>query len=165
MSLTQELDNLPEFRRNLYVNAFGEGWGLYCEFLGYEMGFYRDPYSRFGQLTYDMWRACRLVIDVGLHAKGWSREQSVKYLAEHTALSLHEVNTEINRYMAWPGQAVAYKTGELRIRSLRRKCEEQLGDRFDIRRFHDLVLSEGTVTMDILERMVDRHIARTKAGN
>jgi uncharacterized protein (DUF885 family) len=159
ISLTQELENLPNFRRNLYVNAFGEGWGLYCEYLGYEMGFYKDPYSRFGQLTYDMWRACRLVIDVGIHAKDWNRDQAVKYLAEHTALSMHEVNTEINRYMAWPGQALAYKSGELKIKSLRKKSEEALKDKFDVREFHDLLLSEGTVTLNIMEMMVNKYIA------
>ncbi len=159
IALTQERDNLPEFRRNLYVTAFGEGWGLYSEWLGYEMGFYEDPYSRFGQLTYDMWRACRLVIDVGLHAKHWTRQQAVDYLSENTALSIHEVNTEVNRYISWPGQALAYKTGELTIKALRKKAELALGEKFDVRKFHDLVLSEGTVTMNILNKMVDRYIA------
>jgi uncharacterized protein (DUF885 family) len=159
IALTQELDSLPAFRRNLYVNAFGEGWGLYCEYLGTEMGLYKDPYSHFGRLTYDMWRACRLVIDVGLHARGWTREQAVAYLSENTALSLHEVNTEINRYISWPGQALAYKIGELTIRKLRKKAEDALKDKFDIREFHDLILSEGTVTMNILEQIVDRYIA------
>jgi uncharacterized protein (DUF885 family) len=158
IALTQELTDLPEFRRNLYVNAFGEGWGLYCEYLGEEMGFYKDPYSKFGRLTYEMWRACRLVIDVGLHAKGWTREQAVKYLAENTALSLHEVNTEINRYISWPGQALAYKMGELKIKELRKKAEDSLKEKFDIREFHDLILSQGTVTLKILEKMVDRYI-------
>jgi uncharacterized protein (DUF885 family) len=158
IALTQELDNLPRFRRNLYVNAFGEGWGLYSEYLGYEMGFYTDPYSRFGQLTYDMWRACRLVIDVGLHYKGWTREQAVEYLASRTALSLHEVNTEILRYMAWPGQALAYKTGELQIKKLRKRAEDALGEKFDVRVFHDRILSEGTVTMAIMEKMVEQYI-------
>jgi uncharacterized protein (DUF885 family) len=158
ISLTQELDSLPPFRRNLYVNAFGEGWGLYCEYLGTEMGFYKDPYSYFGRLTYDMWRACRLVIDVGLHAKGWTREQAVKYLADNTALSLHEVNTEINRYISWPGQALAYKIGELKIKELRKRAEEKLKDKFDIRAFHDLLLSQGTVTLEIMEQMVERWI-------
>ena len=160
IALTQELENLPAFRRNLYVNAFGEGWGLYCEYLGTEMGFYKDPYSHFGRLTYDMWRACRLVIDVGLHAKGWTREQAVTYLSENTALSLHEVNTEINRYISWPGQALAYKMGELKIKELRKRAETQLKDKFDIREFHDLILSQGTVTLTILEQMVDRYIQR-----
>ena len=158
-SLTQELTNLPPFRRNLYVNAFGEGWGLYCEFLGTEMGFYKDPYSHFGKLTYEMWRACRLVLDVALHTKGWTREQGVTYLSENTALSLHEVNTEINRYISWPGQALAYKMGELKIKELRKRAEDQLKDKFDIREFHDLVLSQGSVTLNILEKMVDRWIA------
>jgi uncharacterized protein (DUF885 family) len=159
ISLTQELDSLPPFRRNLYVNAFGEGWGLYSEWLGTEMGFYKDPYSYFGRLTYDSWRACRLVIDVGLHAKGWTKEQAVTYLSENTALSLHEVNTEINRYISWPGQALAYKMGELKIKELRKRAEEQLKEKFDIRNFHDLILSQGTVTLSILEQMVDRYIA------
>jgi uncharacterized protein (DUF885 family) len=159
IALTQELDSLPSFRRNLYVNVFGEGWGLYCEYLGIEMGFYKDPYSYFGRLTYDMWRACRLVIDVGLHAKGWTREQAVKYLADNTALSLHEVNTEINRYISWPGQALAYKMGELKIKELRKRAEDKLKDKFDIRAFHDLLLSQGTVTLKILEQMVERWIA------
>lgn len=159
ISLTQELDSLPTFRRNLYVNAFGEGWGLYCENLGTEMGFYKDPYSHFGKLTYEMWRACRLVLDVALHTKGWTKEQGVKYLSENTALSLHEVNTEINRYISWPGQALAYKMGELKIKELRKRAEDKLKDKFDIREFHDLVLSQGTVTLKILEQMVDRYIA------
>jgi uncharacterized protein (DUF885 family) len=159
ISLAKELDNLPEFRRNMYVDAFGEGWGLYCEFLGTEMGFYKDPYSLFGKLTYEMWRACRLVLDVGLHTKGWTREQAVNYLAENTALSLHEVNTEINRYISWPGQALAYKIGELKIRELRKKAENELKDKFDIREFHGVVLSQGSVTLKILEQMVDKYIS------
>ena len=162
MSLTQELENLPSFRRNLYVNAFGEGWGLYAESLGEEIGLYKDPYSKFGQLTYDMWRACRLVIDVGLHAKGWSRQQAVDYLASNTALSLHEVNTEINRYIAWPGQALAYKMGELKIKELRQRATSALGDKFDVRKFHDLILSEGTLTLRLMEKLVDRYIASNK---
>jgi uncharacterized protein (DUF885 family) len=159
IALTKELNDLPPFRRNLYVNAFGEGWGLYCEYLGTEMGFYKDPYSHFGRLTYEMWRACRLVLDVALHTKGWTREQAVTYLSENTALSLHEVNTEINRYISWPGQALAYKMGELKIKEVRKKAEEQLKDKFDIREFHDMVLSQGSVTLKILEQMVDRFIA------
>jgi uncharacterized protein (DUF885 family) len=158
IALTQELENLPEFRKNLYINAFGEGWGLYCEYLGHEMGFYKDPYSLFGRLTYEMWRACRLVIDVGIHTKGWTREQAVSYLADHTALSLHEVNTEINRYISWPGQALAYKMGEIKIKEMRRKAEAALKAGFDVRSFHDMVLSNGTVTLSILEKMTDRYI-------
>jgi len=159
IALTKELTGLPEFRRNLYVNAFGEGWGLYCEYLGTEMGFYKDPYSRFGKLTYEMWRASRLVLDVALHTKGWTREQAVTYLSDNTALSLHEVNTEINRYISWPGQALAYKMGELKIKELRKRTEDKLKDKFDIREFHDLVLSQGTVTLRILEQMVNKYIA------
>lgn len=162
MALSLELENVPEFRRNLYVNAFGEGWALYCEYLGTEMGFYKDPYSRFGKLTYEMWRACRLVVDVGLHAKGWTRQQAVDYLASHTALSMHEVNTEIDRYIAWPGQALSYKMGELKIRELRAKAEQALGSRFDLRAFHDMLLSKGTVTLAIMEEMVDRFIAQQR---
>ncbi len=163
IALTKEMTELPSFRRNLYVNAFGEGWGLYCEYLGTEMGFYKDPYSRFGRLTYEMWRACRLVLDVALHTKGWTREQGVSYLAENTALSLHEVNTEINRYISWPGQALAYKMGELKIKEMRKKAEEELKDKFDVREFHDLVLSQGTVTLKILEQMVGKWIDSKKA--
>lgn len=163
MALSLELENVPAFRRNLYVNAFGEGWALYCEYLGTEMGFYKDPYSRFGKLTYEMWRACRLVVDVALHAKGWSRQQAVDYLASHTALSMHEVNTETDRYIAWPGQALSYKMGELKIRELRSKAEKALGEQFDIREFHDMLLSKGTVTLAIMEKMVDRFIAEKQA--
>ncbi len=157
-ALSQELANLPDFRRNLYINAFGEGWGLYSEYLGYEMGFYKDPYSLFGRLTYEMWRACRLVIDVGIHTKDWSREEAVNYLADHTALSMHEVNTEINRYISWPGQALAYKMGEIKIKEMRKKAEEALKEDFDVRAFHDMVLSNGSVTLSILEKMTDRFI-------
>ena len=163
MALSLELENVPAFRRSLYVNAFGEGWALYCEWLGTEMGFFKDPYSRFGKLTYEMWRACRLVVDVGLHARGWTREQAVDYLASHTALSMHEVNTEADRYISWPGQALSYKMGELKIRALRRKAEQALGERFDIRAFHDMLLSKGTVTLAIMEQMVDRFIAEQSA--
>ena len=157
-ALTQELTSLPEFRRKNYINAFGEGWGLYSEYLGHEMGFYKDPYSLFGRLTYEMWRACRLVIDVGIHSKGWTREQAVAYLADNTALSLHEVNTEVNRYILWPGQALAYKMGELKIKEMRQKAEVALKEDFDVRAFHDMVLSNGTVTLSILEKMTDRFI-------
>jgi uncharacterized protein (DUF885 family) len=157
-ALTQELENLPSFRRNLYINAFGEGWALYGEYLGYELGLYKDPYSRFGRLTYEMWRACRLVIDVGIHSKEWTRDQAVAFLADNTALSLHEVNTEINRYICWPGQALAYKIGEIQIKRLRQKVETALKEQFDLRSFHDLILSEGTVTMALLEKMVDRYL-------
>ena len=163
-SLSQELDSLPAFRKTLYINAFGEGWGLYSEYLGHEMGFYKDPYSLFGRLTYDMWRACRLVIDVGIHTRDWTREQAVNYLADNTALSLHEVNTEINRYISWPGQALSYKMGEIKIREMRRKTEDALKENFDVRAFHDMVLSNGSVTLSILEKMTDRFIKQQLAA-
>lgn len=159
-ALARELTNLPAFRRGIYINAFGEGWGLYSEYLGHELGFYKDPYSLFGRLTYDMWRACRLVIDVGIHTKDWTRDQAVAYLADNTALSLHEVNTEVNRYISWPGQALAYKIGELKIREMRKRSEDALKENFDVRRFHDMVLSNGSVTLSVLEKMTDRFIAQ-----
>jgi uncharacterized protein (DUF885 family) len=155
VALSKELTDLPPFRRYAYVDAFGEGWGLYSERLGLEAGFYTDPYSDFGRLTYEMWRACRLVVDTGLHAMGWTRDQAIEFLASHTALSLHEVTTETDRYISWPGQALAYKMGELKIRELRRKAEETLGSRFDLRAFHDLVLSGGTLTLPVLEERVE----------
>lgn len=158
ISLAAELVDLPMFRRFLYVDAFGEGWGLYCERLGIEMGLYADPYSDFGRLTYEMWRACRLVVDTGLHAKGWTRQQAIDYLASNTALSLHECTTETDRYISWPGQALAYKMGEITLRGLRRRAEEALGSRFDVREFHDRVLSGGTLTMPILEARIEAYI-------
>jgi len=161
-ALTSELSHLPEFRQNLYLSAFGEGWGLYSEFLGKEAGFYLDPYSDFGRLTYEMWRACRLVVDTGLHAKGWSRQRVLNYMASNTALSIHEITTETDRYISWPGQALSYKMGELKIKALRKKATEALGENFDIREFHDLVLSKGTVTLPILEEMVERYIEDKK---
>ena len=141
------------------MSAYGEGWGLYTESLAEEMGIYTTPYERFGQLTYSMWRACRLVVDTGMHAFGWSREEAVKYMAENTALSLHEVNTEIDRYISWPGQALAYKVGELKIRELRQKAEEALGDSFDIRAFHEVILANGTLTLPMLESEINDFIA------
>lgn len=159
IALARELDSLPDFRKSLYINAFGEGWGLYSEYLGHEMGFYKDPYSLFGRLTYDMWRACRLVIDVGIHKKGWTKEQATSYLADRTALSLVEVNTEVNRYISWPGQALAYKIGELKIREMRKRTEDALKENFDVRAFHDMILSNGSVTLSVLEKITDRFIA------
>jgi uncharacterized protein (DUF885 family) len=163
-SLAQELEDLPEFRRHGYIEAFGEGWGLYSERLGLEAGFYRDPYSNFGRLTYEMWRACRLVVDTGLHAKGWSRDQALRYMAENTALSLHEITTETDRYIGWPGQALAYKMGELKIRELRARAEKALGPRFDVRAFHDAVLRNGSVPLPVLEAQIDSYI-RVQQGS
>lgn len=163
MSLNSEMsDDIPEFRRNLYLSAYGEGWGLYSEFLGNEMGIYTTPYEQFGKLTYEMWRACRLVVDTGIHVKDWSREKAIEYLKSNTALSLHEVNTEIDRYISWPGQAVSYKIGEIKIRELRSKAEKELGTNFDIRKFHEVILEEGTVTLSILERRVLNYIESNK---
>lgn len=160
-SLNNELgDSIPQFRRNLYLSAYGEGWGLYTEFLAAEMGMYTTPYERFGQLTYEMWRACRLVVDTGIHAKGWTREQVVDYMASNTALSLHEVNTETDRYISWPGQALSYKIGEIKIRELRKNAEFNLGDKFDIREFHEVILEQGTVTLEILEKRVKEWVSR-----
>ncbi|MCL1043328.1 DUF885 domain-containing protein [Shewanella marisflavi] len=163
ISLNKELTSLPEFRRYSYISAFGEGWGLYSEYLGLEGGFYQDPYSNFGRLTYEMWRAARLVVDTGMHAKGWTRQQAIDFMASNTALSLHNVTTEIDRYISWPGQALSYKIGELTIKRLRAKAEAELGDKFDIRAFHDAILANGSVPMAILEQQIDDFIkAQTK---
>lgn len=163
ISLNNELgDSIPQFRKELYLSAYGEGWGLYSEFLADEMGMYTTPYEQFGKLTYEMWRACRLVVDTGIHAKGWSREQVVDYMSSNTALSLHEINTETDRYISWPGQALSYKIGELKIRELRKKSEEILGSKFNIRDFHEVILEQGTVTLSIMENRVNRYIQKIK---
>lgn len=154
-----EQEEAPRFRRQTYFSGFGEGWGLYVEHLGEEMGIYRTPYEKFGRLSYEMWRAARLVIDTGIHHYGWSREQAVDYLSSHTALSDREVGTEIDRYISWPGQALAYKLGEMTIRRVRAKAEEELGERFDIRKFHDVVLALGSVPLPALEARIDAFIA------
>jgi uncharacterized protein (DUF885 family) len=159
IALSRELTNVPNFRRFSYISAFGEGWGLYCEWLGLEAGFYTDPYSNFGRLTYEMWRACRLVVDTGIHSMGWTRQQAIEYMATRTALPLHEVETEVDRYISWPGQALAYKLGELKIKELRRRAENALGPKFDLREFHDVVLGAGAVPLSVLEGNVDRWIA------
>jgi uncharacterized protein (DUF885 family) len=158
-AISYELDNLPNFRRYSYISTFGEGWGLYSEWLGLEAGFYTDPYSNFGRLTYAMWRACRLVVDTGLHTKGWTRQQAIDFLSQNTALSVHECTTETDRYISWPGQALSYKMGELKIRELRAKAEKALGAKFDKRRFHDAVIGNGSVPMPVLEQVIDGFIA------
>ena len=158
-AIALEREDAPRFRRQTYFSGFGEGWGLYTEYLGNEMGIYRDPYERFGQLSYEMWRAARLVIDTGIHHYGWTREQAVEYLSSHTALSDREVGTEIDRYISWPGQALAYKLGEMTIRRVRQKAENALGEDFDIRKFHDIVLSLGSVPLPALEARIDAFIA------
>ncbi len=162
-ALALEVENAPEFRKQFYPHAYGEGWGLYSEKLGVEMGVYQTPYDDFGRLSYEMWRACRLVIDTGIHAKGWTRQQALDYLAANTALSLHNVQTEVDRYIAWPGQALAYKMGELTLWELRAKAERELGAKFDIREFHDTVLDDGGLPLDILRTRIDVYIAEVKA--
>ena len=152
-ALAQEL-TVPEFRRNLYHSAFGEGWGLYSERLGKEMGFYTDPYNDFGRLTYEAWRACRLIVDTGMHAFGWSRQQAVDFMLENTAASATQVSQEIDRYITWPAQALSYKIGELKIRELRASAEAELGSSFDIRRFHDVVVGNGSLPIAVLEETV-----------
>jgi uncharacterized protein (DUF885 family) len=151
IALAQELEGVPELRRQLAYNAFVEGWALYAETLGDDMGFYADPYARFGQLTYQMWRALRLVIDTGIHAFGWTREQAIAYFTEHSSKPEHDITVEVDRYIAWPGQALGYMLGALQIRELRATAERELGDRFDIRAFHDAVLGQGALPLDLLE--------------
>jgi len=151
-AIAQEVD-MPEFRKTLYHAAYGEGWGLYSERLGKEIGFYQDPYSDFGRLTYEAWRACRLVVDTGMHAKGWTRQQAIDYLANNTALSMADVIAQIDRYISWPAQALSYKIGEIKIRQLRKMAEEKLGDKFDVRSFHDQMLTNGSLPMALLEEL------------
>ncbi|WP_339686128.1 DUF885 domain-containing protein [uncultured Pseudoalteromonas sp.] len=155
--------NVPQFRRTLSHSAFGEGWGLYSERLGKEAGFYQDPYSDFGRLGYEMWRAVRLVVDTGIHAFGWSRQKAIDYLADHTALPQSAVEDQIDRYISWPGQALSYKMGELKIRELRAKAEKELGAKFDIRQFHDTVIGQGSLPMAVLEAVINEWIAQQKS--
>jgi uncharacterized protein (DUF885 family) len=162
IALSQEIEGLSDFRRDAGITAFTEGWGLYAERLAGEMGIYRTPYERFGQLSYEAWRASRLVVDTGLHAFGWPRERAVAWLRENTALSDLEINNEVDRYIAWPGQALAYKLGEIHITQLRSRAETELGDRFDLRAFHDAVLANGPVTLEMLEQAVNAWIAERK---
>ena len=162
-SLVNEQGEVPDFRKQ-YISAYGEGWGLYSEWLGKEMGIYRTPYEDFGRLTYAMWRACRLVIDTGVHHKGWSRDQALAYLRDNTALSEHEVTTEVDRYISWPGQALSYKLGEIAIMRLRREAEAALGTKFDVRKFHDVVLAQGSLPLPVLESQVRAYIAEAKAA-
>jgi len=160
IALAREHAELPDYRRSFYTSAFGEGWGLYAEYLGLEMGFYQEPYSNFGRLTYEMWRAARLVVDTGMHTMGWSRQQAIDFLAQNTALSMHNVTTEIDRYISWPAQALSYKLGEITIKQLRAEAEQALGERFNVREFHDVVLSNGSVPLAVLEQQVRAYIAR-----
>src|SRR5579885_262733 len=157
--LAAENRNLPDFRRYTYISAYGEGWALYCEWLGDEMGMYKTPYDRFGMLGYQIWRAVRLVVDTGIHSQGWTREQAVKYMHDYTALPDHEINTEVDRYIAWPGQALSYYLGEMDILKNRRRAEAALGAKFNIRAFHDTVLQLGSVPLPVLDRRIDKFIA------
>jgi len=161
-AIAQEVD-MAEFRKTLYHAAYGEGWGLYSERLGKEIGFYQDPYSDFGRLTYEAWRACRLVVDTGMHAKGWSRQQAIDYLAENTALSMADVIGQIDRYISWPGQALSYKIGEIKIRQLRELAEQELGNNFNIRQFHDQMLKNGSLPMALLEELTKDWIKQQKS--
>jgi uncharacterized protein (DUF885 family) len=163
ISLAQEMEDVPEFRKYQGYTAYVEGWALYCESLGGEMGFYKDPYSKFGRLTLEMWRAVRLVVDTGLHEFGWSREKAIKYLSENTGKSEYDSAVEIDRYIVWPGQALAYKIGQLKIRELRTYAEKELGDNFDIRAFHDEILDRGALPLDLLEARVKDWVAAQKA--
>ena len=163
-ALAEEQKQQPEFRSKNYISAYGEGWALYCEKLGKEMGIYKTPYEEFGRETYEMWRAARLVIDTGVHHKGWTRQQAIDYLASHTALSRHEVETEVDRYISWPGQALSYKLGEMKIVELRARAEKELGAKFELRAFHDAILSEGSVPLPLLEQRIDAWIAMRKAA-
>lgn len=163
IAIAQELTGLPEFRKNSSYTAYVEGWALYAESLGGRMGFYQDAYSKFGQLTYEMWRAVRLVVDTGLHSMDWSRQQAIDFFLKNTAKTLQDITVEVDRYIAWPGQALGYKMGELKLQELRRAAEAQLGAAFDIRAFHDEVLASGAVPLDVVEQRVTAWIARTKS--
>lgn len=163
-SLAAENQDQPEFRRRTYISAYGEGWALYCEKLGDEMGIYQTPYERFGMLSYQMWRAARLVVDTGIHAKGWTRERSQAFLRDNTALSPHEIETEVDRYIGWPGQALSYYLGEMAILEGRAKAEKALGAKFNIRAFHDTILALGSVPLPVLNQRIDRFIAEGGRG-
>ncbi|URX63676.1 DUF885 family protein [Luteibacter anthropi] len=155
LSLSDEQQGLPPFRRDGYISAYGEGWALYSEYLGEEMGIYHTPYEHFGYLTYQMWRACRLVVDTGIHHLGWTRQQAIDYLTQNTALSQREIANEVDRYISWPGQALSYELGYLKIRELRARAEKQLGEKFDLRAFHDTILALGSVPLPVLEERID----------
>jgi uncharacterized protein (DUF885 family) len=164
MPLAMEDKTLPDFRRYTYISAYGEGWALYCEWLGQEMGMYRTPYDRFGMLSYQIWRAARLVVDTGIHAQGWTRAQATQYMHDNTALPDHEIQTEVDRYIAWPGQALSYYLGEIAIRDARAKAEKALGPKFGIRAFHDSVLQLGSVPLPVLTKRIDAFIASGGKG-
>ncbi len=164
VALAQELDEVPAFRRHSWVTAFGEGWALYAERLGLEMRLYDDPYDNFGRLLYEMWRACRLVVDPGMHALGWSRDRAIQFMIDNTALSELNIKNEVDRYISWPGQATAYKVGELKIRELRARAEARLGPRFDLRAFHDQILGAGSLPLTLLEKRIEAWMAQRASG-
>ena len=164
IALQQELDIHPLRANGTFFTAFVEGWGLYSERLGIEMGLYDTPAKQMGRLSYEMWRAARLVVDTGMHSKGWSKQQAVDFMLDNTALSAANIDAEVNRYITWPGQALAYKIGELKIRELRERAETELGSNFDLRAFHDAVLENGAVPLDVLDAHVSRWIAAQKKG-
>src|SRR3990172_3698008 len=163
LAIQQELEHLPQFRKYTGFTAFVEGWALYSERLGLEAGFYTDPYSDFGRLTMEVWRACRLVVDTGIHYLGWTRDQAIEYMRANSAMPMHDIRAEVDRYIGWPGQALAYKTGEMRIRALRQDAEARLGERFDVRAFHDVVLGSGAVPLGVLEANVRVWVDQTKS--
>jgi uncharacterized protein (DUF885 family) len=164
IAIAQELENVPDFRRHAGYTAYVEGWGLYSESLGSEMGFYKDPYARFGQLTYEMWRAIRLVVDTGMHSLGWSRQQAIDFFKENSSKAEHDIVVEIDRYIVWPGQALGYKIGQLKIRELREYAAKELGAEFDVRAFHDEVLGAGALPLDVLDARIKGWVASKKAA-
>ncbi len=161
-AIAAELDGLPEFRKRGWYTAYGEGWGLYSESLGEEMGFYTNPYSKFGQLSYEMWRAIRLVVDVGMHAKGWSKQQAIDFFTSNVGKADHDINVEVDRYISWPGQALAYKIGELKIKELRAYAAKELEEKFNVRAFHDQILGNGSLPLDVLEKHIKEWVADVK---
>ncbi len=164
-ALSKEMKDVPEFRKGYYPHAYGEGWGLYSEKLGLELDLYETPYDHFGRLSYEMWRACRLVIDTGIHWKGWTRERAIKLLEDNSALSTHNIRTEVDRYISWPGQALAYKMGELKLLELRARATKALGDKFDVRDFHEQVLNGGGMPLELLDRRINEWIESVKMGS